>query len=57
MIYVLIMTIQSTHVDGGLSMHSIDFRDQNGANVAGQKWKDSLKNQRINASYVVVEKP
>ena len=55
--YTLILTIQSTHVDGGLAIHSIEFRDQNGANVAGQNWKDSLKNQRINASYVVVEKP
>jgi hypothetical protein len=57
MIYVLIMTIQSTHVDGGLAIHSIDFVDKNAANVAGRQWKDSLQNQRINANYVVVEKP
>jgi hypothetical protein len=51
------MTIQSTHVDGGLAIHSIDFVDKNAANVAGRQWKDSLQNQRINANYVVVEKP
>jgi hypothetical protein len=57
MIYVLIMTIQSSHVDGGLAMHSIEFSDFNGAYNAGEKWRESLRNHSVGASYVVVEKP
>ncbi len=57
MIYVLIMTIQSSHVNGGLAMHSIEFSDFKGACDAGYKWQESLRNHSVGASYVVVEKP
>jgi hypothetical protein len=57
MIYVLIMTIQSSHRDGGLAMHSIEFSDFKGACDAGYKWQESLRNHSVGSSYVVVEKP
>lgn len=55
--FTLILTIQSSHKDGGIAMHSIDFNDVNGAYNAGEKWRESLRHQSVIASYVVVEKP
>ncbi len=57
MIYVLIMTIQSSHYQGGLAMHSIEFNDFKGACDAGYQWQESLRNHSVCASYVVVKKP
>jgi hypothetical protein len=57
MIYVLIMTLQSSHREGGIAMHSIEFSDQTAACNAGYKWQESMRNHSVGASYIVVEKP
>lgn len=57
MIYVLLMTLQSSHREGGIAMHSIEFNDEMAAHDAGRKWQDSLRHQPLGGSYVVVVKP
>ena len=55
--YTLILTVQSSHKDGGVSIHSIDFNDEKGACQAGYEWQDSLRYEPLKVNYVVVEKP
>ena len=48
----------STHKDGGVSLHSIEFNDEIAAYEAGRKWLDTyLVKNSMNADFIVVESP
>ena len=54
--YILILTAMSTHMDGGLSIHSIEFNDEIAAYEAGRKWLETrLVKNSMNADFIVVE--
>ena len=55
--YILILTATSTHKDGGITIHSIEFNDEDCAYDAGRKWYDRILVKNLNADFIVVRNP